>query len=99
MSLQPAGGGEEPSRPLLLTVCFCTRDRFLKKARDQINDDVDESGIDRHELLSWAIETLITASGQAMKQKNPGAVLTCIRQLDHTTGVGYNSHRGHGLRR
>ena len=30
-----------------------------------------------------------------MKQKNPGAVVSCIRQLDHMTGTGYNSHRGH----
>ena len=48
---------------------------------------------------SWAIQTLITASGQALKQKNPGAVVSCIRQLDHMTGTGYNSHRGHGVSR
>ena len=58
----------------------------------------DATGIDRQELWSWAIQTLITASGQAMKQKNPGAVVACIRQLDHMTGTGYNSHYGH-LRR
>ena len=72
--------------------------RLLKKAWAQIKDDIDATGIDRQELLSWAIQTLITASGQAMKQKNPGAVVSCIRQLDHMTGTGYNSHRGH-LRR
>ena len=54
--------------------------------------------IDRQELLSWSIQTLMTAAGQAMQQKNPGAVVACIRQLDHMTGTGYNSHRGH-LRR
>ena len=71
---------------------------LVKRAWAQIKDDIDETGIDRQELLSWAIQTLITASGQAMKQKNPGAVVSCIRQLDHMTGTGYNSHRGH-LRR
>ena len=60
---------------------------------------VDESGIDRKELLSWSIQTLMAAAGQAMKQNNPGAVVSAIRQLDHMTGVGYNSHRGHGARR
>jgi len=40
----------------------------------------------------------MAAAGQAMQQKNPGAVVACIRQLDHMTGTGYNSHRGH-LRR
>ena len=61
-------------------------------------DDIDETGIDRQELLSWSIQTLMAAAGQAMQQKNPGAVVACIRQLDHMTGTGYNSHRGH-LRR
>ena len=73
--------------------------RLLKKAWAQIKDDVDESGIDRKELLSWSIQTLMAAAGQAMKQNNPGAVVSAIRQLDHMTGVGYNSHRGHGVRR
>ena len=26
-----------------------------------------------------------------MQQKNLGAVVACIRQLDHMTGTGYNS--------
>ena len=60
---------------------------------------MDESGIDRKELLSWSIQTLMAAAGQAMKQNNPGAVVSAIRQLDQMTGVGYNSHRGHGVRR
>ena len=34
----------------------------------------------------------------AMQQKNPGAVVSAIRQLDHMTGIGFNSHRGHGVR-
>ena len=72
--------------------------RLLKKAWQQIKNDIDESGIDHQELLSWSIQTLMAAAGQAMKQKNPGAVVACIRQLDHLTGTGYNSHRGH-LRR
>ena len=73
--------------------------RLLKKAWAQIKDDIDESGIDRQELLSWSIQTLMAAAGQAMQQKNPGAVVSAIRQLDHMTGTGYNSHRGHGVRR
>ena len=73
--------------------------RLLKKAWQQIKNDIDESGIDRQELLSWSIQTLMAAAGQAMQQKNPGAVVACIRQLDHMTGTGYNSNRGHGVRR
>ena len=72
--------------------------KLVKRAWAQIKDDIDESGIDRQELLSWSIQTLMAAAGQAMQQKDPGAVVACIRQLDHMTGTGYNSHRGH-LRR
>ena len=68
--------------------------KLIKRAWQQIKNDIDESGIDRQELLSWSIQTLMAAAGQAMQQKNPGAVVSCIRQLDHMTGTGYNSHRG-----
>ena len=73
--------------------------RLLKKAWVQIKDDIDESGINRQELLSWSIQTLMAAAGHAMQQKNPGAVVACIRQLDHMAGTGYNCHRGHALHR
>ena len=72
---------------------------LMKRAWSQIKDDVDETGIDRLELLAWSIQTLMSAAGHAMQQKNPGTVVACIRQLDHMTGTGYNSHRGHGVRR
>ena len=62
-----------------------------EESRQQTKNDIDESGIDRQELLSWSIHTLMAAAGQAMQQKNLGAVVACIRQLDHMTGTGYNS--------
>ena len=68
--------------------------RLLKKAWAQTKDDIEESGIDRQELLSWSIQMLMAAAGQAMKQNNPGAVVGAIRQLDHMTGIGYHSYRG-----
>ena len=72
--------------------------QLIKRAWHQIKLDIDESGVDRQELLSWSIQTLMAAAGQAMKQKNPGAVVACIRQLDHMTGTGYNSRCGNGNR-
>ena len=72
--------------------------RLLKKAWAQTKDDIEESGIDRQELLSWSIQMLMAAAGQAMKQNNPGAVVGAIRQLDHMTGTGYSSHRSGGVR-
>ena len=41
--------------------------RLLKKAWAQIKDDIDESGINRQELLSLSIQTLMAAAGQAMQ--------------------------------
>ena len=73
--------------------------RLLKKAWAQIKHDIEESEIDRQELLSWSIQMLMAAAGQAMKQNNPGAVVGAIRQLDHMTGTGYISHRSGGIRR
>ena len=39
--------------------------RLLKKAWQQIKNDIDESGIDRQELLSWSIQTLMAAGSWA----------------------------------
>ena len=58
-----------------------------------------ETGIDRLELLSWSIQTLMAAAGQAKQQKNPGAVVACIKQLDWMTGLGINSIAGSSSRR
>ena len=41
----------------------------------------------------------MAAAGQAIQHKDPGAVVSAIRQLDHMTGTGYNSHRGYGIYR
>ena len=73
--------------------------KLIKRAWAQIKDDIEEAGIDRHEMLAWSIQNLMAAAGQAKQQKNPGALVACIRQLDHMTGTGYNSHRGLGIRR
>lgn len=62
-----------------------------KRAWTQIKDDVDETGIDRLELLAWSIQILMAAAGQAKQQKNPRAVVACIKQLDWMTGLGINS--------
>ena len=67
---------------------------LMKRAWTQIKDDVDETGIDRLELLAWSIQTLMAAAGQAKQQKNPGAVVACIKQLDWMTGLGINSSAG-----
>ena len=37
----------------------------------------------------------MAAPGQAKQQKNPGAVVACIKQLDWMTGLGINSISGH----
>jgi len=73
--------------------------KLVKRAWAQIKDDVDETGIDRLELLAWSIQTLMSAAGQAKQQKNPGAVVACIKQLDWMTGLGINSVSGSSSQR
>ncbi|WP_368506429.1 hypothetical protein [Synechococcus sp. YX-04-1] len=53
--------------------------RLIKRVWAQIKDDINKSGIDGQELLSWSIQTLMAAAGQAMQQKNPGTLVACIR--------------------
>ena len=44
--------------------------KLLKRAWQQIKNDIDESGIDRQELLSWSIQTLMAAAGQAAAKES-----------------------------
>ena len=72
--------------------------RLLKKAWVQIHDDVEETGIERSEMLAWAVQSLMAAAGQAKQQNNPEAFVACIKQLDRTTRLSINSasrHKGH----
>jgi hypothetical protein len=43
--------------------------------------------------------TTAAAAGQAKQQKNPGAVVACIKQLDWMTGLGINSISGSSVQR
>ena len=64
---------------------------LLKRAWQQIHDDVDKVGVERAELVAWAIAQLQSATGIALKQRNPGAVVGCVRQLDQLCGLGLSS--------
>ena len=66
--------------------------KLLKRAWQKIKNDIDESGIDRQEMLAWCVQTLLETAGQAKAQRNPGAVVAAIRQLDCMCGLGINSH-------
>ncbi|QNI41454.1 hypothetical protein SynA1528_00411 [Synechococcus sp. A15-28] len=50
-------------------------------------------------MLAWSIQNLMAAAGQAKQQKNPGALVSAIRQLDWMCGLGVNSHAGHRVHR
>ena len=62
--------------------------RLLKRAWHQIAEDIDRVGIDRREMLSWAIHQLQSAAGLALNQKNPWAVVGAIREMDVLLGLG-----------
>ena len=73
--------------------------RLLKMAWTQIKDDIEGPDLDRQEMLAWCVQTLLETAGQAKAQRNPGAVVAAIRQLDWMCGLGINSHAGHRVHR
>ena len=66
--------------------------RLLKKAWRQIHEDIEGPDLDRQEMLAWCVQTLLETAGQAKAQRNPGAVVAVIRQLDWMCGLGINLH-------
>ena len=73
--------------------------RLLKKAWQQIHEDIEGPDLDRQEMLAWCVQTLLETAGQAKAQRNPGAVVAAIRQLDWMCGLGINSQRGYSVHR
>ena len=73
--------------------------KLIKRAWRQIHDDIEGPDLDRQEMLAWCVQTLLETAGQAKAQRNPGAVVAAIRQLDWMCGLGINSQRGLGIRR
>ena len=73
--------------------------RLLKKAWQQIHEDIEGPDLDRQEILAWCVQTLLETAGQAKAQRNPGAVVAAIRQLDWMCGLGINSQRGYSVHR
>ena len=62
--------------------------RLLKRAWQQIGDDVDQVQIDRRAMVSWCIHQLQSAAGLALQQKNSGAIVGVVRELDVLLGLG-----------
>ncbi|TGG91883.1 MAG: hypothetical protein ERJ67_06870 [Aphanocapsa feldmannii 277cV] len=56
---------------------------------------MNEIDICRKQMLFWCIHQLQAAAGMAMKQKNPGALVSCIREPDALCGFGINSAGGY----
>ena len=73
--------------------------RLIKRAWRQIHDDIEGPDLDRQEMLAWCVQTLLEMAGQAKAQRNPGAVVSAIRQLDWMCRLGINSQRGYCVHR
>ena len=73
--------------------------KLIKRAWRQVHDDIEGTDLDRQEMLAWCVQTLLETAGQAKAQRNPGAVVAAIRQLDWMCGLGINSQRGYSVHR
>ena len=72
--------------------------RLLKQAWFEVHQDVEAVGVDRHELISWAIHNLMAAAGDGIKHKQPSVTIGAVRELDALLGLGINSSRGNCYR-
>ena len=68
--------------------------KLITRAWRQVHDDIEGTDLDRQEMLAWCVQTLLETAGQAKAQRNPGAVVAAIRQLDWMCGLGINSSAG-----
>ena len=73
--------------------------KLIKRAWRQVHDGIEGTDLDRQEMLAWCVQTLLETAGQAKAQRNPGAVVAAIRQLDWMCGLGINSQRGYSVHR
>ena len=61
--------------------------RLLKRAWQRITEDVDATDVSRRELVAWCISQLMDAAGTAKNQRNPGALVGIVRELDALVGL------------
>ena len=73
--------------------------KLLKRAWEQTYNDIEKVDVSRQELVAWAISQLQEATGIAREQRNIGAVVGCIRELDHLCGLGSHHPQGASYRR
>ena len=75
--------------------------RLLKRAWAEVREDVHATGVDRQEMICWAIHNLMAAAGDGIKHKQPSVTVGAVRELDALLGLGINSKGGshHGWRR
>ena len=67
--------------------------KLIKRAWRQIHNDIEGPDLDRQEMLAWCVQTLLETAGQAKAQRNPGAAVAAIRQLDWMCGLGITHTR------
>ena len=53
-----------------------------------IREDIDQANNQRTDLVAQAIHLLMESARVGLKQKNPGAVVGAIVQLDKKCGIG-----------
>ena len=65
--------------------------RLLNRVWAEVREDVNATGVDRQEMLCWAIHQLMAAAGEGVKNKQPSVTVGACRELDALLGLGVNS--------
>ena len=69
--------------------------RLVKRAWNEIQDDVGEIGVERREMLAWCIHQLQAAAGEGIKHKQPSVTVGACRELNLLLGLGAHASCTH----
>lgn len=70
-----------------------TARRAVAAAYGSIRDDVQESGVDRQELVAQCVHLLLESARQGLASNNSGAVVGAVAQLDRLLALAPQQSR------
>ena len=65
--------------------------RIVSNAYDEIKKDIEDTGIERSQLIAQLIHGLQEAMAKALASGHGAVVVGCARQLDELVGLGVNA--------
>jgi hypothetical protein len=77
-------------------VSIRTARRAVSAAYGSIRDDLEETGVDRQEMISQCVHLLLESARQGLASNNAGAVVGAVAQLDRLLALAPQQTRAPG---